>query len=162
VGFKISKLQYDPEKEKGIWVNQYGEAVEGDGNPDDLELLIAPMGSLEYDRAQSSQLRRNKRMQREAIDGTLDLVKVESVTVNALAESCLLGWRHMVDDDGNEIPYSKETARELLVSHRPFFVMVRELSQAEALFRRDELEQAEKNCATLSAGPSSGESTPNS
>lgn len=46
--------------------------------------------------------------------------KAKEIEINTLANYVLVGWEGIVDDEGNEIPYSSELAKEYLAESRDF------------------------------------------
>lgn len=79
-----------------------------------------------------------------------------ALTIEALAEAILIDWKGIQDDDGKEIPYSKEAAIKLLTDLPDFRDKVVFLSSQHETFRKSALENAAKNSEPVLDGDSSG------
>ncbi|MFX4220699.1 MAG: hypothetical protein ACMVO3_06715 [Thalassobaculum sp.] len=120
----------------------------------DAEIRIARIGNRRYRETMAKRLKPYRRALRA---GTLDDSVTERLTAEVLAETVLLDWRGLTVD-GAPLPYSRETARDLLLdpAYRDFRDLVVELAGELDLYRERDLEDAEKNLATSSAGTSTG------
>jgi hypothetical protein len=134
-------------EDEGVWTTV--DAASG------AELRIARIGNRRY---RETMARRLKPYRRALRAGTLDDVVTERITAEVLAETVLLDWRAL-ERGGKPLPYSRETARELLLdpAYRDFRDLVVELAGELDLYRERDLEDAEKNSGTSCAGRSSGE-----
>ena len=77
--------------------------------------------------------------------------KFEAIIVEAMAETILLGWNGM-QEDGVEIPYSKENAIKLLTDYKDFRDIVVEHAKNMDTFRSQEIADTEKNSKKRSTG----------
>ena len=68
----------------------------------------------EFTRAQVR--RRLTRMNDIAKANDIDLEEIERDTLNLLV-SCTLGWKNVLDTDGNDIPFNAENVRKLYTSY---------------------------------------------
>ena len=82
---------------------------------------------------------------------TLSEAVAEKILKQILAETILLDWEGIVDDDGNPVPYSVEKAMEFL-DIPDFRSFVEEMSKEQALYRKELEAQAEKNSLNSSNG----------
>jgi len=121
----------------------------------DAEIRIARIGNRRY---RETMARRLKPYRRALRAGSLDESVSERITAEVLAETVLLDWRGL-SVGGDPLPYSRETARDLLLDpgYRDFRDLVVELAGELDLYRERDLEEAEKNSATSSGGRSTGE-----
>jgi hypothetical protein len=157
MGFKVSQIELDPERSKGIWVNQDGREVTTP-NPDDWELLVAPLDSEEFDIAVTAAVRRY-RAKHGIIDDLSD-ADIREVTLDAMVETILLNWRHAEDDDGKPIAYTKEVAKEKLRKIRILYKNVEAVSRNRSNFKKQVLAKDSKNLPmSLSGGSATGASS---
>lgn len=126
---RISKFKTDATAEsKGTWVDI------GDG----AKLLVARAGGSNkaYRDFVDAQL---KPYRRQIQQNTLSNDIFETVTINALAETVLLGWAGIQDDDGTEIQFTKATAKQLLKELPDFRDVVSNIANEMSSFRREEV-----------------------
>lgn len=135
---KLSNLKVDTEKAKnGVW-----ELV-GDG----FKVCVAHSNSPAY----LAFLTKNARGHGRAfMKGRLDektMLAIKPIMKEAAARHLLVGWEGLEEDDGEDIPFSTAKAVELLTDPEcePLFNMVMEISQDEALFRKEEDEADASN-----------------
>lgn len=123
---RISRFRTDRSAEtNGVWV----DAGEG------LHLLIARAGNPRF---QDAMRRLGHPLLPQIKTGTISEETSEGVLCRALAETILLNWKNLQDDDGKDIPYSVEKATQLLLEVRDFRSIVIELSQNVNLFRNEQ------------------------
>ena len=129
---RLRDFKVDADKEtKGVWCD-VGE---------DLRLLIAGADNAEYRKYRDhllQQVARHARSKQAA-------EKIEDITMRAMARHVLLGWENLDDDNGEPIPYSHEKALGVLRESRELYTIVAGYANDQALFRAEELEDAEKN-----------------
>jgi len=132
-GFRFSELKSDKQAEiDGVWTD-YAPG---------FRVKIARMNNPEFEKA----LRRIRRPYlRRMRRGEISEDVAEMIMRQAVAETILLGWEGLVDDDDKPIIYSKEKALELLSESREFFNEVFDMSRDAAIFREELQEEAEKN-----------------
>ena len=85
--------------------------------------------------------------------GQMDLEAGIAAAKKAYAETILLDWKGIIDDDGNEIPYSKENALMMITNYHEFFTLIQELAGDEERFETELLEDSAKNLEPGSDGP---------
>lgn len=123
---KISKFATDLElEESGVWVD-IGEGA---------RLRVARVGNPRYRKRLRELLAPHKRLVR--IDKLPEDLSDELV-IKAFAETILLDWEGLEDDNGEPIEYSVEHAIELLTGLRDFRMMVAEIANEQEAFRREE------------------------
>lgn len=79
----------------------------------DIELLIRPFPNKESRKRTAELMKRHKAIVRAAPDSDLAREATDKVTRRVIAETVLIGWRNLEDDDG-PIEYSADTAEKLL------------------------------------------------
>lgn len=77
--------------------------------------------------------------------GEIPKDKREAMAVEAMVETILLGWRGLQDEDGAEIPYTRENAVRLLTELPDFRATVAEIATTHETFRAEALKAAEGN-----------------
>lgn len=133
-------------EDEGVWV-----PIDTDGG---AELKVARIGNRRY---RETMARRLKPYRRAIRAGTLDDSVTERITAEVLAETVLLDWRGL-ERDGQNLPYSASTAAELLkdAGYKDFRDLIVEMASDLENYRERDLEEAEKNSRTTSAGNSTG------
>lgn len=130
---KISALKTNRQSEvEGIWVD----------GPEGLRLKVARMGNPKY---QAAVRRIGKPHARQLRQLTADTAIVEDVSKRAVAETILLGWENLQDNDGKDIPYSSQKAYELFNEVPDFYTMVCEYASDVQLYRDDAMQEAQGN-----------------
>lgn len=72
--------------------------------------------------------------------GFLSPEKLDEVAIQVFAATILVGWRGLTEN-GKEIPYSVEKAKELL-QMKDFFALVKEFADTQENYRREAVEGA--------------------
>lgn len=93
---------------------------------DGLRLLVRPMGSRDYDRNLQLGVRKDRRAMRSGDSQSADAL--EKLAMKAASETILVGWEGLVDDDGQGVPYSAETALSLFQANYKFYKDVVEIA----------------------------------
>lgn len=143
----LSRFKTDTAREdEGVWTTIDASS--------DAQIRLARIGNRRYREAMARRLKPYRRALRA---GTLDESVTERITAEVLAETVLLDWRGLTADDA-PLPYSRETARDLLLNpaYRDFRDLVVELAGELDLYRERDLQEAEKNSATSCDGSSTG------
>ncbi|CAL9985784.1 hypothetical protein VPHK449_0102 [Vibrio phage K449] len=108
-GFCLAGLKVDEERaKKGIWVPFMGGA----------ELLIGRAGSVGYNKMISKGWKEHETALQDETPEAEALG--QKLVAEATAEYELLGWRGVVDEEGNDLSYSKELAAEYLETDEIF------------------------------------------
>lgn len=130
---RLSAFKTDQEKEtSGVWFPI------GAG----LEVLVARMRNRRYrDRMRELMRPHLQRVRR----GSLDLDVVAKLNLQAVAETVLLDWKNLEDDDGKTISYSKEKALEVLEKYPEFAEIVTEFAGDIENYREEARADAEGN-----------------
>ena len=123
--FSSFKTNLDAERE-GVWEDIGGGAA----------LLVARAGNPEHEET-IARLERKMRPQSMAADAELPIPLRQEIAIQAMVANILLGWRGLLDDDGKEIPYSREKAEELLRGARDFRQLVANLSMERRRFQNE-------------------------
>lgn len=131
---RFSEYQTDQTlEEEGVWVGL---------RKGDAEVLVARAGNSQHE-ALVRRLR--KKHGRGFRNDELPREVEEQIALDALSRTILLGWRGIEDDDGKEIPYTPEKARELLKLSRDFRLEVTQIATEMEVFRKEEQEEAKKS-----------------
>ncbi len=137
---KLSRFKTDAEKETGgVWYHV------GAG----LEILVARTRNTKFRERIRELMRPHLRSIRK---GRVELDVVEDMNRQAVAETVLLDWRNLENDDGTKIPYSKEKALEVLKKHPEFEEIVTECAGDIENYREADRADAEENCQSTSGG----------
>lgn len=88
--------------------------------------------------------RLGKPYSRSIKQGTFPPGEMRNLMAKAMAHHVLLGWKGL-EEDGNALEYSPETAERLLTSSRDFFDLVFESSNELQHFRDEGVDEAGKN-----------------
>ena len=106
---------------------------------DDIVFIIGRIGGVEHERAtrrlgkQIERARRNKDRHRKLL-------------IEVMAQSLILDWIGLIDDDGKKVPCTLENKVQVLKDYQEIFALVAEAASDTANFRDDEeLEETEKN-----------------
>jgi hypothetical protein len=136
--------------ETGAWV---GEIPDMEG----LRLKVRGSGNKDWRRLQMKLIQTVPRKRR--MSGNLDPDDSDRITTLCLLNTSLLDWSGLEDDDGKEIPFSREMAEKLLTE--PDYRRFREAAAWAANWvaeqTQDELEEDAGNLLTLSLTSTSGE-----
>lgn len=104
-GFCLAGLKVDEERaKKGIWVPFMGGA----------KFLIGRAGSVGYNSAISKAWKEHDTALQDDTPEAEELG--QKLIAEATAEFEFLGWSGVVDEEGNDLPYSKELAVEYLAT----------------------------------------------
>ena len=132
-GVPFSRFKTDTKKEEeGVWVKYEGG----------VSLKIARLNNPKY---KEYSLKRSKPHLRRLQAGTIDGDVAEDIMKDAIANTVLLDWKGLLDEKGNEIPFSQEKAREQFDEAHDFYTEVFNLCQQRELFSIEDEEGAEKN-----------------
>ena len=143
----IDKIKSDLQKEnEGVWV--------------DFEVGIR----LKIARARNSAYRELMRKLTEPYrktirDGGMELEQLEDLLRQVRAKTILLDWENIEDKNGNSIKYSSEQALVFFndLELRDFYTFVITQSENMENFKKELVEDSEKNLPTSSDGNSTGE-----
>lgn len=128
MSLKLSTLAINGDAESaGVWV----EFAEG------CDLRIARLNNPGWEAFIAKEAERRRRWRSRD--------ETKSIEIKAYARHILKDWRGLIDDDGTEIPYSVETAKQILTDYpdlREFVILV---AQDNDRFRTEAREDAEGN-----------------
>ena len=149
---KIGELKIDPAKqEQGAWVKDIPEMGE-------VQLLVRGLACSEFRKLQTQLIEQVPRSKR--IKGKLDPDEQDRIMDVCLHRTILLGWKGFQNDDGSELPYSRELALTFLTD--PAYRKIREAvlwaASSVAEDRTAVMEAVAGNLPTSSGGNSNGAS----
>lgn len=132
---KLSRIKTNLTKATdGVWHDG------GDG----LKLLVAMEGN-----SKSTEFARRlaKPFQKSINNGTIAREDIEDMNCKVLANTILLGWQNLQNDDGTPMEYSVEKAEEILRApeYGEFMKMIVGMSREMALYRDDVEAEASGN-----------------
>ena len=84
-------------------------------------------------------------------NGTLSDDIARSIMAGIFAKALLLGWRK-ISDEGKELTYSEEVAKEQLVKYKRLANFVWERAEDQTRFQNEEIEEEVKNSKSSSSG----------
>ncbi len=130
---KFSEYKKRANRERfGVW-REYSGA----------QLLIAYVSNPDYAEMQQKLSREHRAAL--FVDGPNKDALVDSILQQCAASTLLLGWRNIQDDEGNEIPYSSETALKWFKEVPKFFHDVVSLANELSSYEVEALEADSKN-----------------
>jgi hypothetical protein len=125
-----------PTEVEGIWIT-YGPNSKGDP----LEIRIARAGGANKGFALRHEVL-TKPYRRLIQADQMDKDVMEGIMRKLYAETVVKAWRGVLDDDGNEIPFSVEAVVEQFEAYPDLFADVVDNSMKTALYR-DEVREAD-------------------
>lgn len=132
-GLRLSDFKSDKRKVNGgVWVQI------GDG----AEILVARLQNEAHRSLVNRLMSPHRHFEQRGQEVPADILK--AIGLQAMAQTVLLGWRGIIDDDGTEIPYSAEEAMKALEID-DFSEMVIINAGNRKLFRSDTQDGNEKN-----------------
>lgn len=136
--FETFETDESVEKE-GLFLN-YGKNKDGT----DICIKIARAGGANtaYHKAIN---RKMKPYSRQYQAGVMDLEVQSRIVKEAFAETVVIGWEHVQERDGTEIPFSRENCIKLFERLPELFVDIQEQATKSTLFRNEVLEGDSKN-----------------
>jgi hypothetical protein len=118
---------------------------------DGVLLDLGESGRFRIARAGGSNARFKTMLEREMrpyrsllASGAMDESMANPILIRVFAESVVLGWTGVTDENGNDLPFSKDACIRLLGDLPDLFAVVREAAMSPAPFR-ETLEQDAKN-----------------
>lgn len=136
--FKQFETSPDLER-KGVLLD-YGKNADGT----DIMIRIARAGGAnkQYDKRMEIL---TKPMRRQIQNETVEAESIDRVFRKVWAETVVLGWEHVQDEQGKEIPFSVDNCIALFEKLPDLFADIQEQSRKAALFRQANLEADGKN-----------------
>lgn len=143
---KLSEIRVDSKRvEAGEWIKDIPDMG-------DLELLVRGIGNSDYQAMQTKLYMATPRAERTG--GRLDNKAASRIQAQCLAATVLLDWKGVTDEQGEPVPFAKETALNLLKN--PDYVAFRDgvvwAAGQVGANRVEAIEDAAKNSETPSAG----------
>lgn len=105
---RLSELKIDAEKfEKGAWVDNIPDMGE-------VRLKVRGIGNADFRRLQTKLFDAEPRQYK--VGGKLSPERQDAITAQCLANTVLIDWQGILDENDQPIPYSREMAKELLTN----------------------------------------------
>jgi hypothetical protein len=134
--FKQFKTDAKVEKE-GIWLD-YGPNKDLPAN----EQGEHPVIMIRIARAGGANEAYNKRIEalskkhrRKIQNDAMEISELREMTQHAVADTVVLGWENVTDEDGNAMPFSRDNALKLFKQLPDLFNDIQEQAAKAALFR---------------------------
>lgn len=106
------------------------------------EFLICHSSNLKFQRI-FARLQAPHRLKLEK--GSLDPAISKDIVCKAFSQALILDWRSVVDSEGNQVPFSVDSAYEALNNNPDLVEFVQEVSNNLAYFKNDEVEALGKS-----------------
>jgi len=121
---------------------EFTEATNDDGSIPTF--IISRMGK--SNKAYAKALEASTRPYRRQVElGTLKNEVAEGLFLNVFVDNVLKGWKNVLDEEGNEIAYSKEAAISLMTALPDVYERLQEEAKLASNFRDFSLEAEAKN-----------------
>jgi hypothetical protein len=88
---------------------------------------------------------RAKPHRRSIQNDTIERVTLEKLILDVYAETVVLGWENVEDENGNELPFNKDNVIKLFTDLPDVYEEVKDQAQKGALYRQELLEADAKN-----------------
>ncbi len=136
----FSQFKTNPDREvKGILL-EYGQNEDGTT----IGILVARAGGANK-RFEKRMEGETKPVRRQIQNETIESAAVLKILHKVWAETVVLGWENVQEEDGTPIPFTVASCVDLFERLPDLFLDIREQSQRMALFRAEVLEGAAKN-----------------
>ena len=146
----LSKLkQFASDKDEQTRTFSYCEGV---------QLVIKPVGTKAYDKAVREEVEKLRR--RIARRSKPSQKQLDDVAKKVASKHVLVGWSGLTDEQGNQLQYSPEIAKQLFDESYQFFKDVLEFAGEAETEIREDAEARLGNSSKSSSGISNGELTP--
>lgn len=126
-------------EQQGI-ILEYGENA--DGKPISIRIARAGGSNVQYTRLIEARV---KPYRRQIQNETIERAMVEKILREVYAESIVLGWENVTDENGKALPFTVANCMKLFEDLPDLFQDIQDQSQRAALFRQDILEKDSKN-----------------
>lgn len=121
---------------------EFPEAQNDDGSIP--VFVISRMGK--SNKAYSKALEAATRPYRRQVElGTMKNDVAESLFLGVFVDTVLRGWKHVQDEEGNEIPFNRDSAKALLEELPDVYERLQEEAKISSNFRDSSLEAEAKN-----------------
>lgn len=124
---------------EGIYLN-YGPNSQGK----DILIRIARAGGSNQNYSKRMEAK-TKPYRRQIQNETIERALLERIVREIYAETVVLGWENVEDENGNELPFTYDNCLKLFTDLPDLFTDVQEQSQRAALFRQEVREDDGKN-----------------
>lgn len=130
----------DTSLEKDGILLEYGKNSKG--NPIAIRIARAGGANSQYTKRMEAKV---KPYRRQIQNETIERALLEDIVKEVFAETVVLGWENVEDENGNDMSFSKENCIKLFTDLPDLFTDVQEQAQRSALFRQDVREADAKN-----------------
>lgn len=135
-----STFKTDANLEKsGVWLN-YGPNAKGD--PIRIKIARAGGANKAFGKAVANKSRPHRR---KIETNTLDAETSDRLNLEVYAETVILGWENVEDENGKVMEFTKDNVIKLFTDLPDLFADVRLQAQEVAIFRGEEAEAIAKN-----------------
>lgn len=125
----------DPSKETdGVWVD-FAEGV---------RVKIARAGGTNHQYLKSVE-RETKPYRRAIQNGSISVDVADTIIKKVYAETIILGWENVTDENGKPLKFTKEACLKVLTDLPEFFAEVKMIAESMEMFRDAALESEAKN-----------------
>lgn len=135
-----SQFKTDPSVEKDGILVQYGNNSKGLL----IQIRIARAGGNNVGFAKAYE-QKTKPYRRQIQNDTMDPKVAERIILEVYAETVVLGWEGVEDEEGNDLPFNKENCIKLFTDLPDLFRDLQAVSQSIAAFRSEIREADAKN-----------------
>lgn len=136
--YKQFKTNENVEK-TGI-VLEYGDNTKG--KPIGIRIARAGGANAQYQKLMEARV---KPYRRQIQNETIEKALIDKILRQVYAETIVLGWENVEDENGKELPFNVENCIKLFEDLPDLFQDIQEQSQRAALFRQAILEADSKN-----------------
>lgn len=123
----------------GVWVN-FGETE--DGRVINMRLARAGGANKDYDKAVEVH---TKGIRKQLANDLIDNDQLVRIMRRVYAETVVLAWENVEDEEGKPIPFSKENCLKLFEDLPDLFLDVQEQARKMAIYRQANLDIAAGN-----------------
>lgn len=132
-GMRFSKFKTDSTKEEeGVWVDYESG----------FRVKIARIGNPKF---KEFMLKKSKPHMRKLQSGNIDNDLADGLMKEAIARTILVDWEGLLDDQDQPIPFSQETALDLMKESNDFYQEIFQMANERELFQIEDLEGAKGN-----------------
>ena len=134
------QFKTDQSIEKAGIILHYGSNSKGQP----IEFRVARAGGANDQYAKVMELK-TKPHRRQIQNETIDLATLERILREVYAQTVVIGWSGVEDENGNDLPYTVENCIKLFADLPDLFKDIQEQTQKSALFRQELIEADSKN-----------------
>lgn len=121
---------------------QYEDPDESDVPPVKIRIARAGGSNIAYDKAMD---KKTRPLRRAIAANSISLHEIRRLSREVFAETVVLGWENVFDEEGEEIPFNVKNCIELFTKYPDLFTDIQQQADTAQLFRGQELEEDAKN-----------------